>query len=145
MASLLQNDEFKSIGARFGKLKIDMKPRWGKMNPARTMWHCAIPIQVALGEKTMRGGPGFLKWGFVRRLVIHKVPFPKNAPTGPELIAPSQADFAKAKADLTVAMNRFKSKGGGFQPSPVFGDIDANDWGVLIWRHLDHHLRQFGL
>jgi hypothetical protein len=27
---------------------------------------------------------------------------------------------------------------------PVFGRIKPNDWDVLVWRHLDHHLRQFG-
>ncbi|MDZ4803510.1 MAG: DUF1569 domain-containing protein [Candidatus Eisenbacteria bacterium] len=30
------------------------------------------------------------------------------------------------------------------EPNPIFGNLSVDEWGKLSWKHLDHHLRQFG-
>ncbi len=30
-------------------------------------------------------------------------------------------------------------------PHPFFGNLNSEEWDTLNWKHLDHHLRQFGV
>jgi hypothetical protein len=145
MGSMLNQQDYQSIGDRLGRIGQDAKPAWGKMNAAQMMWHCAVAVQNALGEKPATGtAPGFLKWPPVRWLIIHAFPLPKNSPTAPEFVAPEGADFLKAKADLVGALKRFHERPGEFAPSPAFGNLSREDYGALVYKHVDHHLRQFG-
>lgn len=146
MPSLTNEQDRNAIGERMSRLTADSKPKWGKMNSAQMLWHLAASLQTALGEKKVeRGGPGFLKWGPIRNLIIYYVPLPKGAPTAPELIAPSGVDFDKARAEFARASERFAKHTGEFAPNSMFGAISREDWGTLMYRHSDHHLRQFGL
>ena len=36
-----------------------------------------------------------------------------------------------------------RSPDGSWGTHPVFGQVSGPEWGLLCWRHLDHHLRQF--
>lgn len=146
MASILNQKDYKSVGDRLARLTPSSKPTWGKMNAAQMMWHCAVAVQNALGERSAASnGPFFLKWPPVRWLIIYKVPFPRNSPTAPEFIAPSGVDFSKSKADLVGALDRFHRRTGDYSPSPAFGNLSREDYGALVYKHLSHHLTQFGV
>jgi hypothetical protein len=79
--------------------------------------------------------------------VIHVIPFPKGAKAAPEMLATKPTTWAADLAALRDLVQRFGARGpGGEWPeSRVFGRISGRSWGVLQHKHLDHHLRQFGL
>ena len=77
------------------------------------------------------------------------MPWPKGAPTADEFIQGKKGtpptDFEQDKQKLLLTIHRFASYAEPFAPSPVFGPMSNRAWGRLMWRHIDHHLRQFGL
>ncbi|MBM3739304.1 MAG: DUF1569 domain-containing protein [Acidobacteria bacterium] len=146
MPSLFDSADLNSVSGRISRLTPGSQAQWGKMNCAQMMWHCAGPFQQAVGDKTVTAnGPAILRFPLMRWLILNVFPVPKGAPTAPEYIAPDNVDFAKAKADLTAALDKFTRSKGEFRDNPVFGRLSREDWGKLMYKHMDHHLRQFGV
>jgi hypothetical protein len=134
--------------ARVDQLTPDARPRWGKMNVGQMVSHLDASLRMAAGELVCkpRGGP--LSFPMLRWLIIYKLPFPKGAPTAPELLAATPAaDIAEDRAALRARMEQIAAKGpnGDFPRHPAFGVMPGEMWGVLIHRHVDHHLKQFGV
>jgi len=74
--------------------------------------------------------------------------FPKNVPTAPERVVTDTPNTrTEDVADLEGALTRLvlRGKGASWPDHPAFGSLSAEDWGVLVCRHADHHLRQFGV
>ncbi|MFI5198339.1 MAG: DUF1569 domain-containing protein, partial [Thermoanaerobaculia bacterium] len=75
-------------------------------------------------------------------------PMGKNAPTDPTFVIAGARDFEKEKARLLAIATRFASSGPAAVNGRIhsfFGVMTGDEWGVLMWKHLDHHLRQFGV
>ncbi|MFT7481002.1 MAG: hypothetical protein ACI80N_004320 [Gammaproteobacteria bacterium] len=134
---------------RIESLSAEMPARWGKMDGAQMCAHCCRPIQVALGDLTLkRALVGFLLGGLAKRYLVNgPAPFRPNMPTAPEFLVVDPQEFADQKRAL-VSLVRRLSEGGeeGLTraPHPFFGRLQADEWDRLMWKHLDHHLRQFG-
>jgi Protein of unknown function (DUF1569). len=81
------------------------------------------------------------------QLAIYLMPFGKGLPTAPELLAGAQQPLDSVKVDLTGAIARFAARSAAtvWPDHPAFGRMSRGDWGVLTYRHSDHHLRQFGV
>jgi hypothetical protein len=110
--------------------------------------HCTAGIEMMLGEKAVARRSGPLRFPPLRYLIIHVLPFPKGAPTAPELIMPLyRGDWLADHARLVRAVDAVAERGPGGEWSehPAFGKLSPHSVGVLLWKHLDHHLRQFGL
>ena len=137
-----------SFVARTISLTADTKPRWGKMNAAAMMAHLNDALRMALGDLPVRSKNLPLRYKPIRHLFIYYLPMPKGAPTAPELIArcngASLEDERKAFAEL---LDRCGGVGPGAKlgEHPAFGDLSYDEYGALIAKHTDHHLRQFGL
>ena len=133
---------------RIGRLKPDDRPSFGKMNVNQMVVHCTGGVQMMIGELPVAPKPGPFRIPFLRYLVIHVLPWPHGAPTAPELIPPVEpGDFSANVARLKSAVERVSKRDpqGEFSPHPAFGQINGKNLGVLMARHLDHHLRQFGV
>ena len=85
---------------------------------------------------------------FFKKSLIHtNKPFSKNAPTSPELKVVEEKDFTKEKANFIAGVNKLHKageKGIGSDRHPFFGKMTAEEWGILNYKHADHHLQQFG-
>ncbi|WP_207531902.1 DUF1569 domain-containing protein [Desertivirga arenae] len=149
MKSLFSPSESQHIISRLNKLTADSKPLWGKMNVAQMLAHCQWPLRIALGEQSVkRVLVGILFGGFARKQLVKPEPFRKSLPTAKEFVVTDQRDFVKEKLQLAALIEKF-TKGGpeGLteDPHPFFGRMTEQEWDVLQWKHLDHHLRQFGV
>jgi len=132
--------------ARMNRLKPDTPPQWGKMNAAQMVGHCTDPMRAAMGEMRVADKKTFFRFAPMRWLVIYKMPWPKGAPTAPEFIHQGPEDLQENLALLKSTLDRFAiHRKNGFHAHAAFGTLTDKDWGCLTWRHLDHHLRQFGL
>jgi hypothetical protein len=72
----------------------------------------------------------------------------KNSPTAKEFIIASEIDFEKAKSELISNFSRFASEGKSsikLMDHPFWGKMTYEDWDALMWKHTNHHLKQFGI
>jgi hypothetical protein len=118
------------------------------MTVAQMLAHCAVALEVPCGDriKTQRL-LGRILAPLVRSSVLGDKPFSHNAPTDPDYRIVDVPDFATEKARLGTLIDRFCSRGPARAEGVVhsfFGRLTAAQWGRLMYKHLDHHLRQFG-
>jgi hypothetical protein len=134
--------------ARFRTIPADRAPHWGRMTAPKMVVHCTEALRMATGDLPIRVLPIGRVLGAtgIGTLMARHLPFPKGAPTHPKLMARVPTTIADELAQLATAMERFAAKPmtDRWAPHPLFGGLSARTWGVLAWRHLDHHLRQFG-
>ncbi|MBI4902219.1 MAG: DUF1569 domain-containing protein [Acidobacteria bacterium] len=144
MKSIWDESAREELLARFGKLRVEQRPRWGKLDVAHMLAHVCDPMRAAMGEMVVTDKDTFLKNPLMRWLIIYVVPWPKGAPTAPEFTVRTEADLSSGIAAVQATMTRFAVCVTP-KPHPAFGDLSRKDWGCLTWRHIDHHLRQFGV
>ncbi len=134
---------------RIGSLTSDTKPLWGKMRVAQMLAHCQKPLHVALGEKNLKGGlMAFLFGKIAKKQLLKDTPFKKNLPTAPAFIVKSEKNFSEEKnkqADMVQRFGKNDPEEIAKRPHPFFGKLTAEEWNLLQYKHLDHHLRQFGV
>jgi hypothetical protein len=120
--------------------------RWGRMNAPQMVTHVAEQMRMALGELpvTLRQTP--LGRFPVKQLLVYWLPWPKGVRTSPELLARVPAAWEADRADVRALLERCGARGraGPWAVHPAFGPLSGRAWGVLLHRHTDHHLRQFG-
>jgi hypothetical protein len=149
MNSLFEPEITREIIDRINKLIAGTKPLWGKMTVSQMLAHMQPPLRVALGqEKLKKGLMGFLFGKIVKKQMVNETPFKKNLPTDPGFIVKEEKDFEEEKRKLIDLVQRFSAEPKEnleTRVHPFFGKLSANEWNVLHWKHLDHHLRQFGV
>jgi hypothetical protein len=147
MTTLFEPAARDGIRARVDRLTSAQKPLWGRMDAGRMVVHVTAQLRAALGELECRPKKTPMNNWLMRRLVIYWLPWPKGSPTAPEFLATPPASWDEDLAALRSAIERFgaRSEGDAWPPHPAFGPLTGHMWGVLAWRHLDHHLRQFGV
>ena len=133
---------------RLRRVTPGTRPRWGRMHAGQMIVHLADQLRLALAEVPMsKPWPGPAKYQPLRWLLINVVPMPKGSRSFRELFLTPAGDFARDRAALEALLARAAARGpeGPWGGSPLFGRLSREEWGVLGWRHLDHHLRQFGV
>jgi hypothetical protein len=134
---------------RINRLSSNTKPEWGKMTVAQMVTHAQKPFLVAFDElKLKRGLIGVLFGGIAKKKLISPEPFGRNLPTDPNFKISGSPEFEKEKSKLMDYVKLFSQKGpAGLtkDPHPFFGKLSPDEWDTLMYKHLDHHLRQFGV
>ncbi len=149
MKSVLSETGRTEIAGRLARLEAGAARRWGKMDAAQMLAHCAAVLEVAAGDvREEQRLFGRIFAPFVRgKLLGGEAPMMKNAPTGPRFRIADPRDFAREKARLAGVLGRFCDGSATAAEGRVhsfFGPLTGEEWGVLMYKHLDHHLRQFG-
>jgi hypothetical protein len=147
-ASIWDSPVRASIAQRAQRVGADVKPGWGKMNAGAMMAHINDSLRMALGDLPVKSKNLPLRYKPIRTLFIYYLPMPKGAPTAPELIARCSnavlEDEKKAFAEL-IDRCAAVTPGTRLAAHPAFGDLSYEEYGALIVKHTDHHLRQFGV
>lgn len=139
------------IQSRLGKLEPQVERRWGKMTAAQMLAHCSVSMQWAVGEVVPEKGP--LPVRLMGRLVKPMIfrnddPLRRNSPTAKSLIVADDRDFGTERERLSGLIDRFAAGGAAgctTHPHSFFGKMTPEEWAALMYKHLDHHLRQFGV
>ena len=149
MKSIFDQSAYSEIIERLNKLTLNSQRQWGKMSPSQMLEHCARAIEMASGKNPMRQAfiGKMISWIFKSGFLGEK-PFPKNSPTAPDFIIKDDPVFEATKARLTRLAGEFHQIGEAGVDGNIhgfFGPLSGQEWGVTQYKHLDHHLRQFGL
>ena len=133
---------------RINKLNPESKALWGKMNVAQMLAHLQVPIGVAAGtHQVKRTFMGRLLGPMVKPIIYNKKPFKRNLPTDPSfvMIKATDKEFEKEKQKLLDVVNNFSERTIVNEVHPFFGKMSKEQWSKGTWKHLDHHLQQFGV
>ena len=148
MHSLFVPDDRQSVLGRLERLEPVAARQWGKMGVAQMLAHCSIAMEMATGETPRRQTlVGKIFSPFVRSSLLGEKPFGKNSPTDPAFIVTGEKDFAAEKQRLTRLVHTFCGNGpekASTHTHSFLGRLRGEEWGVMMYKHIDHHLRQFG-
>lgn len=144
--NLYAPEHLESCRARIEALTSETRPGWGRMTSAQMLAHCAGVLEVSNGE-SLENTPlaARLLKGLIRKMVVGGKPYPRNSRTHPQYLQTSPADFDREKQRLLAALDRFRKDEGKPIPHPLFGIMSREEKGWAMYKHLDHHLTQFGV
>ena len=149
MKNLLNRSDCDEIISRINKLGSNTQPQWGKMNVAQMLTHTHRTLQSATGElKLKRTLIGMLFGSIAKKKLLSDEPWKHGMPTDKHFVVADRQNFDQEKNAVLTTVQRFVQAG----PSgvakdahPFFGKLTAEEWGRLMWTHLNHHLNQFGV
>jgi len=135
------------ILVRINKLTPESKALWGKMNVSQMLAHLQVPIGVADGtQKLKRTLFGRIVGPMVKQTLYNDKPFKRNLPTDPSFVmVNSEKDFETEKQKLLSIVSNFSEATIVNETHTFFGKLTTEQWSKGTWKHLDHHLQQFGV
>jgi Protein of unknown function (DUF1569) len=138
------------VKERMARLRPDSERLWGKMKPAQMLAHCSAAIGMAVGEtRPPRILIGRLLGPLAKKsLIVNGTPMRRNSMTEKSVLVTDERDFEVEQQRLRESIDRFAAGGPGIctkHPHFFFGPLTPVEWAVLMYQHLDHHLRQFGV
>jgi len=134
------------IITRINKLSPQSQAVWGKMNVAQMLAHCQMPLGVATGKHTLKRNFLLSLIGpFFKNKLFDDKPFKHSLPTDKSFIIVSPQEFQTEKQNLVDMINSFSETTMSGEPHPFFGKLTKEQWSKGTWKHLDHHLNQFGV
>ena len=135
---------------RLDSLTAQTPGLWGKMSIAQMLKHCAIPYKAIMDNGNIKKGHWYIRIIaklFFKKSMVNEVDYPHNLPTAKHFITHDQPDFSSSRELLKNAIRESHAKGETFYEGrvhPWIGQLTAREWSNMLYKHLDHHLRQFG-
>jgi hypothetical protein len=148
MGSILNEVDRAEIVNRLRSLSVSSTARWGSLDLVGMLQHLRLSARMTLGDLPV---PSANKRAFqvfpLKHLILYVLPFPKGAPTAPELKPVVAASFEEERAGLLELLERIGTgpRDGAGPAHPLFGPLTWREWGVATYKHTDHHLKQFGV
>lgn len=135
---------------RINSLSKNTKPLWGKMSVDQMLAHCCVAYEMAHTNKHPKPNAfmRLLLKSFVKKGVVNEVPYPRNSRTAPAFIISDRKNFEEEKDRLIKYLQQTYDLGSEHfegKESLSFGPMSSIEWNNLFYKHLDHHLTQFGV
>ena len=136
--------------ARIEKLSANTQNQWGKMNASQMMAHCNVSYDMAFDENYKKSNPvlRFILKNLAKKGLVNENPLKKNSSTATEMLIKTPKVFDDEKTKLVSNVNNLVAKGETFfhlKDHPGFGVMTKDEWNNFYYKHLDHHLTQFGV
>ena len=150
MKSLFDTNTLSEVKNRIDNISVHTNPEWGKMNAGQMLKHCQTPFHIVNGTVQMKTKVGFMKkmiFKMMKPLIYNDKPWKHNVPTAKEFIIDYPVNFDDEKGTLLELIDGFhhRKDQSKFEPHPVFGNFKKHQWGKMQYKHLEHHLTQFGV
>ncbi len=150
MKNLFEAARVEEVKERMARLSPDSKRQWGRMNPAQALAHCTAGLELALGD---RRPPRMLIGRIIGSMVKSKAfreeePMRRNSPTVKGLVVDDERNLEAERERLSKIIDRFVAAGLNgctTHPHSFFGRLTPDEWAMWMYKHLDHHLKQFGV
>jgi hypothetical protein len=145
--SILNEQDRAEIVSRMRSLSASSAGRWGQMSVVEMLQHLHLAARMTVGELPV---PSSNKRAFqmfpLKHLILYLLPFPKGAPTAPALKPVVASTFDEERTAVLELLERIGTgpREGAGPPHPLFGPLTWREWGVVTYKHTDHHLEQFG-
>ena len=149
MKNIFTEEISNEIIARINTLTNETQAKWGKMNVPQMLAHCNVTYETVYTNKHPKPN-FFLKFilkSFVKKYVVTGTPYKQSSQTAPYFVIADQRDFEIEKKKLIDYIQKTQQLGENHfdgKESISFGKLTKNEWNNLFYKHLDHHLNQFG-
>ncbi len=149
--SIFNREDLEEIKLRISKISPQCERKWGKMNAAQMFRHCDQILQVGLGIIILPKISPIIKCiGIFTKyeMKVFNNGIPPNMPTFAKVITTENCNFEKSKSQLLATLDDFVARGlknNLLSEHPLFGKMTQQDWGFMEYKHLHHHLKQFGV
>lgn len=152
MKTILHNNDINAIISRINSLSDSATALWGRMNVNEMICHCTDQIRMAEGKIDIKFVGNFFLTNIVKNLILFGIPAPKG-----KIMTYKELDqkidgtrptiFENDKSTLVDSIKGFDNYNQNNEKvvHPSFGKLSKKQWGRLVYIHLDHHLRQFGV
>ena len=135
---------------RINKLSPSTQNQWGKMNASQMMAHCNVSYDMAFNENYKKSSPflRFILKNLAKKGLVNENPLKKNSSTATEMVIKGLKDFNEEKSKLISNVKNLVAKGENYfhlKDHPGFGVMTKQEWNNFYYKHLDHHLTQFGV
>ncbi|HKY44812.1 MAG TPA: hypothetical protein VJM50_17100 [Pyrinomonadaceae bacterium] len=147
MRSILNEGDRAEIDRRLRSLSASSTAKWGSMDVVGMLQHLRLAARMTIGELSVPSANKRVFQVFpLKHLILYVLPFPKGAPTAPELKPVDAASFEEERAAVLELLERIGTglREGAGPAHPLFGPLSWREWGVATYKHTDHHLKQFG-
>jgi hypothetical protein len=151
MKNLFESATTQEVKGRIRQLRPDSERQWGVMSVDQALTHCAIGLEIATGERvpSKSAFPLRILGKIVKPMALgNDAPMRRNSPTSKEFLVTDHHDLREEQERLCVLIDRFATvgpEGCTRHPHSFFGKLTPGEWAELMYKHLDHHLRQFGV
>lgn len=135
---------------RIEQLHENSLPQWGKMNVYQMLVHCVLNEEMIQGKRTYKHsfvGKVFGKMT-LKGILKNEAPLKKNQPTHKDFIITRQGDFQQPRQQWLYLIDAYKQlprRNFDDFKHPFFGTMNYEQIGQYEYKHIDHHLRQFGV
>jgi Protein of unknown function (DUF1569) len=139
---------------RARKLGPDARPRWGRLNARQMLCHVTDVARLVLGEIPTRPRDSarpprrrpFSRFP-MKQLFLYILPWPHGVRGPREAFTTPPGALDEDVRALEASLLRFKecAPRDEWPPHPLFGRMSTRDWDRLLYRHTNHHFRQFGI
>ncbi len=139
-----------AIVQRINQLTPTTQPKWGKMSVAQMLAHCNVTYEMIYENKHPKPN-AFLRFilkTFIKKKVVDETPYQNNSKTAPQFIVTDAKDFEAEKKRLVNYINKTQQLGENHfdkLESHSFGTLTNTEWNNMLYKHLNHHLSQFGV
>lgn len=147
MGSILNASDRATICSRLRSLSPSSTARWGRLSVTGMLQHLRFSARMTVGELTVAPANKRAFQVFpLKHLILYVLPFPKGAPTAPELRPDAPASLEEERAALLALLEQIGvgPREGAGPAHPLFGPLSWREWGAVTYKHVDHHLKQFG-
>ncbi len=150
LPNIFTKDVAEEVIGRIEKLTLASQPLWGKMNAAQMLAHCCVAYEMVYTDKHPKPGflMGFILKNLIKKAVVSDKPYSKNSKTAPAFLISDEKDFEAEKKRLVDYIRETQVLGAYIfdgKMSHSFGPLSGNEWNNMFYKHLDHHLKQFGV
>ena len=150
MKNIFDKKVVDEVVGRINKLTPKSAGLWGKMNVAQMMAHCNVSYEMVYTDKHPKpnGAMKLILKLFVKQPVVNEKPYKKNSRTAPAFLIVDERDFEKEKQRLIDYLIKTQELGEDHfhnKESHSFGPLTKTEWNNLFYKHLNHHLEQFGV
>lgn len=150
MKSLRNEADRTAMLDRVGRLKGDEKPAWGKMTLDQMLSHLVQAGELPFVE-SVPARDTFMSRTFIKPLVMYVLPMPKEVKVSAEMdqqqAGRKPQGLAADRETLIELTNKLAELPLDHKclDHPFFGPMSAKEWALIAHKHMDHHLRQFGV
>jgi hypothetical protein len=135
---------------RINKLAAATQPQWGKMNVAQMLAHCNVTYELIYENKHPKPGffMKFILKAFIKKLVTSEAPYKQNGPTSSAFLITGEREFTSEQSRLVDFIRKTQELGATHfdqKESHSFGRMNSREWNNMFYKHLNHHLTQFGV
>lgn len=140
--------DLNEIKNRIKSLSPHHSAKWGLMNLQEMLMHCTKQLQLALGEiKADNQGSMIMRTKLGRWISLSAIPWPRSVLTPKEMnMAKQKLVLTEVESEKTIILDYLDKvkQAENLEPHPFFGKLSRQEWARLVYKHLDHHLKQFG-